>query len=114
MVVPTLLLTTRGRRSGQERTIPLVYVRDGERYVGANARPADERPNPSVSNLRAAGQGRIRVRGSLVEIRARELGDDEAEHWWPALLDVWPAFGGHYAATGERTVFVLERRSFKQ
>lgn len=94
-------MTTAGRRSGQPRTTPLVYLRDGERYVVANARPAGERKNPWVLNLRAAGQGRIRVRGRIVQVTAHELDEAQAERWWPA-------FGEHYAATGERTVFVLE------
>lgn len=39
---------------------------------------------------------------------AREADDATAERWWPSFVHVWPAFGEHYAATGERTVFVLE------
>jgi deazaflavin-dependent oxidoreductase (nitroreductase family) len=106
--VPTLLLTTVGRRSGVERTVPLVYVRDGERFVVANARPAGERRNPWVLNLRAAGAGRIRVGRLEMPVVARELGGDALERWWPDLVAAWPAFGDHYAATGERAVFVLE------
>lgn len=108
IAVPTLLLTTRGRVTGQERTIPLVYVTDGRWFIVANARPAGERRNPWVSNLRAASQGHIRHRGDVIPVQAYELDDSEAEHYWSALIEVWPAFEEHYAATGERTVFVLE------
>ena len=108
IAVPTLLLTTRGRVSDQERTIPLVCISDGGRFVVANARPAGERRNPWVANLRAAGQGRVRHGGRMFPIRARELDDSEADQYWSALVEVWPAFAEHYAATGERTVFVLE------
>lgn len=108
LAVPTLLLTTVGRRSGEERTTPLVYVRDDDRFVVANARPAGERRNPWVLNLRASGQGRIRLRKETHRVTARELDDSEVERWWPLLVKVWPAFGEHYASTGERTVFALE------
>ncbi len=108
IAVPTLLLTTVGRRSGRERTIPLVYIRDGDRYVVANARPAGERRNPWVLNLRASGEGRIRVGGRTLPVRAREVDDAQVERWWSDLTAAWPAFAQHYAATGERTVFVLE------
>ena len=57
LVVPTLLLTLVGRHSGEEHTTPLVYVRDDARFVVANARPAGERTNPWVLNLRSAGRG---------------------------------------------------------
>jgi len=40
-------------------------------------------------------------------VSARELDDAEVEEWWPLLAAVWPAFGDHYAATGERSVFEL-------
>ena len=106
--VPSLLLTVAGRRTGVERTVPLVFVRDGARYVVGNARPAGERRNPWIFNLDAAGEARIQHRGRVTAVAARKLEDDEAEHWWPALVDVWPAFAEEYAATGERTVFVLE------
>lgn len=106
--VPTLLLTTVGHRSGQERTIPLVFVRDGDCYVVANARPPGERRNPWVANLRAIARGHVRVGRRTVLVDARELADADVDRWWPALVEVWPAFSDHYGATGERSVFVLK------
>jgi deazaflavin-dependent oxidoreductase (nitroreductase family) len=106
--VPTLLLTTTGRRSGEPRTVPLVYVRDGERFVVANARPEGERRNPWVLNLRAKARAAVKLGRHEAEVVARELDDAEAEMWWPQLVEEWPAFAEHFAATGERAVFVLE------
>lgn len=111
LAVPTLLLTTVGRRSGRDRTIPLVYVRDEGGFIVANARPAGERRNPWVLNLRAARSGRVTLGNATMDVVARELDETEAERWWPVLVSVWPAFAEHYAATGDRTVFVLEPTS---
>ncbi|MDH3293810.1 MAG: nitroreductase family deazaflavin-dependent oxidoreductase, partial [Acidimicrobiia bacterium] len=108
IVLPTLLLTTRGRISGQERTVPLIYLRAGDAFVVANARPEGERRNPWVANLRSAGAGRVKLGGLTVEVTARELHDAELERWWPRLCEVWPAFAEHHAATGERAVFALQ------
>lgn len=108
LAVPTLLLTTVGRRTGRTRTVPLVYVRDARRFIVANARPAGEHTNPWVLNLRAAGQGSIRVGGELLPVIARELTGMEMDCWWPRLVRVWPAFGEHFATTQERYVFALE------
>lgn len=108
LAVPTLLLTVVGRRSGAPRTVPLVFVRDGERYVVGNARPAGERRNPWIVNLRAAGRGRILLDGRTITVEAHELDGPEAERWWPALVKVWPAFAAEYAATNERTLFALQ------
>jgi len=106
--VPTLLLTTVGRKSGTKRTTPLIFVPNGSGYIVANARPAGERRNPWVLNLRASGQGQVRRRGRTVQVTARELGEDELQTWWPEMTAVWPAFADHYANTGERTMFSLE------
>lgn len=106
--LPTLMLTVVGRRSGSEHTIPLVYVSDGERYIVGNARPAGERRNPWVLNLRAAGEARVLVHKSEFDVMARELEGDELDRCFDALTRVWPAMSDHYAATGERSVFVLE------
>lgn len=108
LAVPSLLLTVKGRRTGQDRTVPLVFVRDGKRYVVGNARPAGERRNPWLANLEAAGQARIQHGKHLMTVHARKLDDAEAQQWWPALVGVWPAFAEEFAATGERTVFILE------
>ncbi|MDH3731844.1 MAG: nitroreductase family deazaflavin-dependent oxidoreductase [Acidimicrobiia bacterium] len=109
LAVPTLLLTTVGRRSGLARTIPLIYISEGDAFFVANARPAGERQNPWVLNLRASGRGLVKLRGRSVAVTARELDDAEAGRWWPPFVEAWPAFATHYAATGERTVFALER-----
>lgn len=108
LAVPSLLLTVAGRRSGQPRTVPLVFVRDGVRFVVANARPVGERRNPWVANLRAAGSARVKLGRRSLDVAARELDGSDTERWWPRLVEVWPAFADHYAATGERTVFMLE------
>ncbi|MDH3605763.1 MAG: nitroreductase family deazaflavin-dependent oxidoreductase [Acidimicrobiia bacterium] len=108
LAVPTLLLTTVGRRSGRTRTVPLVYVRDSRRFIVANARPTGERTNPWVLNVRTAGEGTIRVQGELQPVIARELTGPEIDRWWPQLVRVWPAFGEHFATTQERYVFALE------
>lgn len=109
--VPTILMTTVGRKSGRERTTPLVYVRDGDDYLVANARPVGERRNPWVLNLRAAGTARVQQHGRRIEVTAYELDTPELEQWWPEMVDVWPAFADHYTATGERTMFRLSPKT---
>ncbi len=104
VAVPTLLLTTTGRKP---RTVPLVFVRDGNDYVVANARPRGERRNPWVLNLADSGRAEIRVDGRTSDVLAAVLQREEIEEWWPRITAVWPAFDRHYTATGERTAFRL-------
>lgn len=105
---PVLLMTTTGRRTGKERTVPLLYLRDGECLVVCNVNPGFERPNPWTLNLRAQRQARVQVGRDTVDMIAHEASADEVAHYWPGLTRIWPAYQGFYDRSGARSVFVLE------
>ena len=106
---PVLLLTTEGRRTGKDRTIPVFYLRDGEAIVICNVRPEFERTNPWVINLRSHPVARLQIGQDIAKYRAREATDDEINRLWPRLIELWPAFQTHYERGGRRTIFILER-----
>lgn len=105
---PVLLLTTTGRRSGKPRTIPLFYLRDGERIVVCNVTPPSERINPWTLNLRADPRASIQIRGDPAAYRGRSATADEVDRYWPALVGTWPAYRRFYEQGGKRSIFVLE------
>jgi len=105
---PVLLLTTTGRRSGEPRTVPVFYLRDGGRLVICNVNPGFERPNPWVLNLRAAPHALVRVGRDTARVRARLTSDHELAGYWPQLTKMWPAYQDFYDKGGQRSVFVLE------
>jgi deazaflavin-dependent oxidoreductase (nitroreductase family) len=107
-LAPLLLLTTTGRRTGQSRTTPVFYLRDGERLVLCNVNPGFEHPNPWPLNLRAHLVARVRVGARTGEYRAREASEEEAQTYWPRLVHLWPAYQTHFARSGQRSIFVLE------
>lgn len=107
---PVLLLTTIGRRSGQRRVTPVFYLRDHDRLVVCNVRPAGERPNPWPRNLEATPDTVMDIGARTLAVTARRATDSEMDRLWPRLLEVWPAYSRHFAATGERHIFVLEPR----
>ena len=108
---PVLLLTTRGRRSGKPRTVPLLYVRDGERLVVCNVNPGCERPNPWTLNLRADPRVRVEIGRRAFEATAHEASEVELNRYWPQLTKIWPAYRTFVDQGGRRSVFVLERDS---
>lgn len=105
---PVLLLTTTGRRSGQARTVPLFYLRDGDRLVVCNVRPPHERTNPWVINLDAHPDAEAMICSETSTVRARLAHDDEVARYWPELVELWPAYQHFYDAGGKRSIFVLE------
>ena len=105
---PVLLLTTTGRRTGKARTVPLLYLRDGDHLVICNVNPGFERPNPWVLNLRAQPHAQVQIGRDTTSMTARPASDHELDRYWPQLTKVWPAYQAFYDNGGKRSVFVLE------
>lgn len=104
-----LLLTTTGRRTGMDRTIPVFYLRDGESIVICNVRPQNERTNPWVINLRSHPYARLQIGQERALYHARSATEIEIDSLWPRLILIWPAFKSHYERGGQRSIFILKR-----
>jgi deazaflavin-dependent oxidoreductase (nitroreductase family) len=102
---PMYLLTVRGRKSGQPRTVAIAIMqRDGKRYVGSPYGIVDW-----VRNLRAAGQA-ILTRGRRSEtIRATELPPKEAALILREEIKLGNPFIRFYGVTAESSLEELER-----
>jgi F420H(2)-dependent quinone reductase len=106
---PVLLLTTTGRRTGLERTVPLLYLCDDDRLVICNVNPGFGPPCSWTLNLRADPRARAQLGRRLTEVTAREvLDEDDLDRYWPRLVRMWPAYGTYYDRGGRRSVFVLD------
>ena len=74
---PSLLLTTTGAKSGEPRTAPLIYARDGDDYlVVASVGGMPKHPS-WYHNLRANPHAHIQVKGEHLDVVARTATDDE-------------------------------------
>jgi deazaflavin-dependent oxidoreductase (nitroreductase family) len=101
---PVLLLTTTGRKTGKQRTIPLVYTRDGESFaVIATDRPAWH------TNLKGNPQAAVEVKGQTYRIVAREANEDEEKRLWAQFIAQSPAFKSQQGQPNhEIVILVLE------
>lgn len=108
-VLPMLVLTVRGRRTGQLRRTSLLYVQDGDDLlvVGSNFGRPD---HPTwTTNLLAADTARVNVRGRESTVRPVLLEGPEREAAWPVLLRTWPVYRDYQQeAQRELRVFRLE------
>jgi deazaflavin-dependent oxidoreductase (nitroreductase family) len=106
-----LLLTTRGSRSGEPRTTPLIHRTDGERWVVV-ASKGGAPANPSwFENLQADPDVTIEVGAEQIPARAAIAEGDERARLWALMSEVWPAYDDYQAKTDrEIPVVVLSRR----
>ena len=105
-----LLLTTRGRSTGEERTTPLIHRVDGERWVVV-ASKGGAPSNPSwFENLRAEPDVEIEVPGERVLVRATVVEGEERARLWTLMAEVWPAYDDYQAQTEREIPVVALRR----
>lgn len=98
----TLILTTRGRISGQPRSTPLYYVEnDGHRYVAASFAGND---TPPQWYLNAQTQPEVDVEIGQQRTRnlVRELSAEESGAIWRELIAVYPPFARYQQRTARR------------
>jgi len=107
---PTLLLTTKGRTSGQLRTLPLIFVKDGETLaIVASKGGAPEHPD-WYQNLVAEPRVQVQVKGDVFDAVARTATPEERARLWPKAVKAWPQYEDYQKATSrEIPIVMLER-----
>lgn len=108
--IPHLLLTTTGAKSGQSRTTPLRYLRDGERYIViASKGGADTHPD-WYYNLRANPVVTLEVGTEKFQARATIAEGEERDQLFAQVAAKWPLFEQYQQGTRRRLpVIILER-----
>jgi F420H(2)-dependent quinone reductase len=108
---PVLLLTTVGRRSGQPRTAPVVYLADGERLIVIGSNAGHERAPAWSLNLEANPLAEVELRSERREVRARVAEGEERAELWRKVNEMYGGFDEYSArTTREIRLFVLESR----
>jgi deazaflavin-dependent oxidoreductase (nitroreductase family) len=106
--VATLLLTVRGRKTGKEHTVPLLYGRDGERYVVIASKGGDPKHPAWYLNLRDA-EADVQVGGEHVHVRARDAEGEERERLWAMMVGLYAPYAEYQEKTSRQIpVVVLE------
>ena len=105
----TLILTTTGRRSGQQRVHPLIYGRHGDDYlVVASKGGAPQHPDWYL-NLAAHPEVEIQVKGDKLRAHARTAMPEEKAELWSIMTQEWPDYDRYQEKTDrDIPVVVLE------
>ena len=106
-----LLLTTRGRSSGEPRTSPLIHRTDDGRWVVVASKGGAPRNPAWFENLKADPEAEIEIKDEKIPVRARAADGEERTRLWRHMTEVWPAYDDYQRHTDrEIPVVVLERR----
>ncbi|HEX4025831.1 MAG TPA: nitroreductase family deazaflavin-dependent oxidoreductase [Steroidobacteraceae bacterium] len=106
-LVPTLLLTTIGRKSGNALTLPLIFGRSGPNYVvvgskgGAPAHPA------WYLNLQANPQVRVQVKAEKFSAIAHTAGAEERAALWPKMVEIYGPYAQYQTKTDRQIPVVV-------
>jgi F420H(2)-dependent quinone reductase len=96
---PAALVTTTGRKSGEPRTTPTLYLRDGDRVI-LPASFGGRAENPTwYLNLKENPEVQVQIRAERLVLSARDATDEERARYWPPLMRMYPPYRGYREAT---------------
>ncbi|TCO48936.1 nitroreductase family deazaflavin-dependent oxidoreductase [Actinocrispum wychmicini] len=109
--LPALILTVKGRRSGQPRDVPLLYVPDGKDILLVGSNWGGPGHPVWTVNLMANPDASVNIKGRTHDVHAHRLTGDERARIWPTLTRTWPAYDNYQSRTDrELRVFRLTPR----
>lgn len=96
---PVAVLTTIGRKTGEPRESPLLFLREGDRVILV-ASQGGRANNPMwYLNLKANPQVTVQVKREVLKLTARDAGDEERARYWPKLVDMYSSFESYKSWT---------------
>ncbi len=96
---PVLLLTTIGRKSGEERTVPLMYLADGDDLVVVGSFGGAARHPAWWLNLQADPAATVRLGSRTLRVRAEAAAGAERARLWAGLVAMYPDYADYQRAT---------------
>lgn len=110
-MIPTLLLVTKGAKTGKERMLPLIYKKiDGNYVIVASKGGAPSDPG-WFRNLQAHPECEIRVASDSVKVRARVAEGEERQRLWQDMVALYAPYTQYQERTKRQIpVVVLEPR----
>ena len=104
-----LLLTTKGRKSGEQRAVALNYLLDGDAYIVVASYAGEDRDPAWWNNLKAQPEAEVAVGGRRLKVRARESEGAERARLWREITRKDPAYAEYQLRTKRRLpVIALE------
>ena len=107
---PTLILTTKGRKSGDERLNALIYGLAGENPVIVASKGGNPQHPAWYLNLRDQPKVQVQIRDEKFDATARDATPEERPELWKQMNGIWPDYESYQQRTDrEIPVVILER-----
>ncbi len=94
-VLPTLMLTTTGRRTGRTHVSPLAYVDDGDAWVVVGTNWGGESHPGWTYNLLEDAEAVVEVDRGRHPVRAERIDPQEMDGYWPRFDELYPGYEGY-------------------
>ncbi len=105
-----LILTTTGRKSGEQRPTPLIYGMDGENPMIVASKGGAPDPPAWYLNLSDQPEVQVQIKDDRFNARARTASPDEKPELWKQMTQIWPHYDEYQKKTDrEIPIVVLER-----
>jgi deazaflavin-dependent oxidoreductase (nitroreductase family) len=108
---PMLLLTTTGRKSGEARTTPLSYLRDGDDCIIVASNNGGDKHPAWWLNLEASPKAEIKVGSEEWAVEGVRAEGEAHARLWPMLIEYNPQYAGYKAKTSRDIPVVILRRA---
>ena len=96
---PVCLLTTRGRKSGRSRTVPLLYLADGNDFIVVASQGGRPQHPGWYFNLEVDPSGELTIGSRRFPVIARRVSEEEKAQLWPALVEMYPPYRDYQRRT---------------
>jgi deazaflavin-dependent oxidoreductase (nitroreductase family) len=106
-ILPTLLLTTTGRKSGAPRALPLIYGETNGSYIIIASKGGMPSHPIWYLNLEANPECELMVGPRALRARARVAEGEERERIWKQMAKIYPPYDDYQKTAGERTIPVV-------
>jgi deazaflavin-dependent oxidoreductase (nitroreductase family) len=104
---PILLLLTTGAKSGEPRSTPLFYLRDGERFVLIASRGGHQKHPAWYHNLLAHPEATVLVGGCEIPCRSDQAAGDEHQRLWQLAVEANPGYAVYQSRLPHRRIPVM-------
>ena len=105
-----ILLTTTGHRSGEDRTVPLIFGKHGDDYLIVASKGGADEPPAWYVNLQADPNVTVQDRADVFKAVARTASAEEQKTFWPLMTKEWPPYDEYQTKTSRPIpVVILER-----